>query len=254
MRPLPAAELLGAWEDCVALPPVQRALRLLTVATPATSVDELSRLSVGQRDRRLLRLRSSAFGDRMIARVDCPECGKELELDFSVTDVMTDRSDATEEEGESPGEVTFLKLTAGDFEAEFRLPDSRDLLEIARHESTVDTGKRLLLRRCVSVATRAGRKIDIERMPEEIVEEIVARMAREDPQADVRLDLRCPDCSHHWQPGFDIVSFVWAEVDSWARRLLADVHSLAGAYGWSEDEILRLSRSRRQAYLELVRA
>jgi hypothetical protein len=34
--------------------------------------------------------------------------------------------------------------------------------------------------------------------------------------------------------------------------LLAEVHVLAGAYGWSEDAILALSPSRRQHYIALV--
>jgi hypothetical protein len=34
--------------------------------------------------------------------------------------------------------------------------------------------------------------------------------------------------------------------------LLRDVHTLASAYGWKEDEVLHLTPARRHAYLELV--
>ena len=37
------------------------------------------------------------------------------------------------------------------------------------------------------------------------------------------------------------------------QRLLAEVHSLAFHYGWSEADILALPRPRRFAYLELLR-
>jgi hypothetical protein len=37
-----------------------------------------------------------------------------------------------------------------------------------------------------------------------------------------------------------------------ARSLLAEVHSLARAYGWTESEILALSPQRRSTYLEMV--
>jgi hypothetical protein len=80
------------------------------------------------------------------------------------------------------------------------------------------------------------------------------RFATSDPQADVQIQLLCPACSSTWEQDFDISSFLWAEIDTWARRLLADVHVLARAYGWDEDQILALSPLRRHAYLEMVSA
>ena len=38
-----------------------------------------------------------------------------------------------------------------------------------------------------------------------------------------------------------------------SNRLLAEIHSLAFHYGWSEDAVLDLPRPRRWAYLELLR-
>ena len=52
----------------------------------------------------------------------------------------------------------------------------------------------------------------------------------------------------------DIGCFVWAEIESRARRLLWEVHTLAAAYGWSEGETLALSSSRRANYIRLVQA
>jgi hypothetical protein len=78
-------------------------------------------------------------------------------------------------------------------------------------------------------------------------------MQEHDPGADVRIGLSCPACQHGWTLGFDIVSFIWGEIEDWAQRLLADVHVLAQAYGWSERDILALSPTRRQLYLEMVR-
>jgi hypothetical protein len=52
----------------------------------------------------------------------------------------------------------------------------------------------------------------------------------------------------------DIGRFLWTEVRRAATRLLGDVHTLAAAYGWSEQAILDLSAGRRAAYLELVGA
>ena len=53
---------------------------------------------------------------------------------------------------------------------------------------------------------------------------------------------------------FDVVSFLWAELEAWAVRTLQEVHTIAGFYGWSEEAILNLSSVRRQAYLRMLGA
>jgi hypothetical protein len=77
-------------------------------------------------------------------------------------------------------------------------------------------------------------------------------MAEADPGAWIELALGCPGCGEEWSAPFDIVSFLWAEVEARARELLEEVHALASAYGWGEGEVLALSPERREAYLELV--
>ena len=76
-------------------------------------------------------------------------------------------------------------------------------------------------------------------------------MAQADPQADLQLAFRCPDCGHEWQPLFDIARFLWQELHAWALHMLREVDTLAASYHWAEADILALSPRRRQAYLEL---
>ncbi|MGW4967776.1 hypothetical protein ACWEPL_62105, partial [Nonomuraea sp. NPDC004186] len=75
-----------------------------------------------------------------------------------------------------------------------------------------------------------------------------------DPLVDVELCLACPDCGLEWAESFDIVSYLWSELDGWCRRTLLEVHDLAAAYGWTEPQVLALSAWRRQCYLGLVRS
>jgi hypothetical protein len=77
-------------------------------------------------------------------------------------------------------------------------------------------------------------------------------MEESDPQADIRLDLSCLTCTHRWQEAFDIGTFFWIEIDAWARRTLEDVHAIARSYGWPQRDILDLSETRRQFYLDLI--
>ena len=139
----------------------------------------------------------------------------------------------------------------GEYEINFRLPNSSDLGTLVLGED-VATQKRSLVRRCVLNATRAGQPTAADQLPENVIGSLSERMSELDPQGDVQLALTCPQCSHQWQAPLDIVSFIWSEIHAWAMRLLRDVHVLASRYGWSEAEILALSPWRRQAYLELI--
>jgi hypothetical protein len=84
------------------------------------------------------------------------------------------------------------------------------------------------------------------------VERLAERLEECDSLAETLLDLRCPACKDEWQIAFDIASFLHAEVDAQARRLLREVHTLARGYGWHEAEILAMSARRRRDYLELL--
>jgi hypothetical protein len=126
----------------------------------------------------------------------------------------------------------------------FRLPDSNDLLAL-EHCGDIDEARQWLLERCVLPTS------DVRGLSPTLQAELAQAMALADPQADLQLAFRCPDCGHEWQPLFDIARFLWQELHAWALRMLREVDTLARAYHWTEDEILALSPRRRQAYLEL---
>jgi hypothetical protein len=65
-------------------------------------------------------------------------------------------------------------------------------------------------------------------------------------------ELTCDACGTRSSSAFDIRTFFWRELAARARHILLGVHELARAYGWRESEVLSLSPTRRQRYLELV--
>jgi hypothetical protein len=208
----------------------------------------LARLSVGERDARLLILRDQLFGPELACVTACPRCADRLELTFRVTDVLIPTA----------VEPPPLTLTLPGYELTFRLPDSTDLdaLWVAR-ESTGSadvTGSTdvaaVLLHRCIVDARREGVPCSPSQLPERVVHAIARRMAEADPQAEVELTASCLACDHSWLAPFDIAAFLWQEVDAWARRLLDDIHRLARAYGWREADVLALGPRRRQFYLD----
>lgn len=234
-------ELLDAWEHAGAQGPVKRSLLLLAAAWPEESLEGLARLSIGQRDARLLMLRESTFGPRLSCLAACPGCGESLELDVEVDDIRLASESA---EGD-------LLLSANGNEVRFRVPNSIDLATV-ESEHDLASARQVLLERCVLAAEHQGEPL--EEVPAEMVEAMVARMGEVDAQADVRLVLACPACSHQWESVFDIVPFLWSEIDAWAHRTLDEVHALASAYGWSELDILAMTPWRRRCYIEMVGA
>jgi hypothetical protein len=139
-----------------------------------------------------------------------------------------------------------------DFECQFRLPNSYDLALLTASQ-TAEDAYHSLVESCIQQVSRAGTPVSWDVLSSEVIDQLTQHMSDCDPQAEVLLNLDCPTCGHHWQAVFDIVSFFWAEIDVLAQRLLQEVHTLAKAYGWCEAEILAMTATRRQFYLDMVR-
>ena len=238
MRIPSAKELLYAWERGAGRPPLERALVLLHAATDTADGDPAA-YSIGERDRHLLELRESLFGQEMTALATCKGCSGRVEVAFQVRDVLL------------PTTHTTLKFTSGDYALEARLPNSTDLIALQSSPAGAPQPSHLLAR-CLLRAERAGQAIAADALPEEIRAVVSERMAEADPQAQVVLKLQCDGCGHAWREDFHIDAFLWSEVNSWAGRLLNEVHQLACAYGWSEAQILELGPLRRNLYLNMV--
>ncbi len=242
MRPITASELLWVWERGRSQPSHRQALLLLAAACPETKPEDLAGLSIGRRDAQLLTLRERLFGPRLVSIAGCPACDEKLELNFDVADVRIE----TDEEPKA-----LLELKIGGYEVLFRLPDSNDLAVLTAG-ADLEEGRDTLLKRCMTQVLLNGEEQPAEELPAEIVDAVTKRMSQADPQADVKLTLDCPACGHNWLAIFDIVSFLWSEIENWAQRILHDVHILARAYGWRETDILAMSAFRRQCYLEML--
>jgi hypothetical protein len=243
MRPLSASDVITVWELGQRLHPWQQAISLLSVACPNQSQQQLAMLSVGQRDRRLLALRQMTIGSQLNCITTCPKCGDRLEFALNLSDICV------AELTDTPNESQIVQIE--DFECQFRLPNSYDLtlLTAAR---TVEEAYYSLVECCVLRVSQADTLVSWKALPVEVMNRLIQHISDFDPQAEILLDLDCPNCQHQWQSMFDIVSFFWTELDALARRLLQEVHMLAKAYGWHEVDILSMTAARRQFYLDMV--
>jgi len=244
-----ASELLAVWERARAQPITMQALMLLEGCSPGAAREDLAKLSVGRRDALLLSLRELLFGARLNGLTACPRCGQTLEIGIETSDIHADVETLDPE---------LLTVTSGAYTARFRLPNSGDLAALAEDnvlESGEEPATRTLLFRCLVELRKNGRKQRVDSspaLPDALIDAIAAEMEKADPQANVQLALDCADCGHRWLSGFDIGSFLWNEIDNWARRVLREVFALASAFGWREADILAMSAGRRQLYLKMI--
>lgn len=231
-----AESLLACWEHGRRRHPLDRALLLHAAAAPGEDPNALADRTLGERNAALLRLRQSLFGDALKSCVDCPECGERLEFALSAVALLA-RSGPPDSEPERTH-----TWVAG---RRVRLPTTRDLTSVADEPDEASASRRLMQRLCEG---------DVSDDDAELQRELARALDEADPCMDFAIDLACPGCAHAWSAPFDVPAFLWEEIDARARRLLDEVHALARAYSWAEAEILRLSETRRRAYLERVLA
>lgn len=227
MQPLSASDLLRAWEVGHVLNLPQRALALLAAAQPGMLTEVLARLTLGERDAWLIDLREQCFGSAITAIATCPGCSEQVEMQFDVAALR------------APAACSDAVFTLTNDEMRFRAVNSLDVLALL--DAPSENPKRVLAERCVMGS--AGALTDAQ------VDAMAGVLREADSQAEVTIALTCPNCGHGWPALFDIVSFFWREIEAWAQRTLDDVHALASAYHWREEDILAMSAWRRQQYL-----
>ena len=226
--PVPGdAALLDAWERSSALERPWRELALLALAGE-TSADEAARLPVGERDRRLLALRTALFGPRIPCETRCAGCDERLELELDGEGIAAGAAAADGDGWIAGGSVGI------------RPPDSTDIAAALGADDPIAT----ILERCLDPGSPSASA--------SLRTAAIRRMAELDPGAEIWLQATCPVCGSSWTVLLDPAAIVVEEVDRHARQLLREVDQLARAYGWREPDILALSPARRRAYLGLA--
>lgn len=236
-------EVLNVWEVGVNKTLLEKSLHLLAVACSVTDLHDMASLSIGERDARLLQLREWMFGSRLMNRADCPECSEQVEWETDIGDIRLQAL-------EPKTSAKVFTLAVDGFIIRFRLPNSRDLFKV----TSDSINHKKLIAECILEVRCDQKELAADDLPDPIWEALSKRMGEEDPQADISMLLNCPVCAHHWASQFDIVSYLWLEIDHWAKHILYEVYVLARAFGWSEYDILSMSPQRRQLYLEMVRS
>ena len=237
MPSIETQKLLEVWETMWNRTPCEQAVGLVAATFPELSPSEVVALPIGRRDALLLRLRALLFGTRADMLARCPDCQEQCELTINVLDLELE-----------PTPLAPFSVAFKDREYLFRLPNSSDILRLSQHDTA--SPQCALIAGCYM--SGAADQEDEILSDKAFLNAVMEEMEEQDPQANIEFSLNCAHCHHCWDLPFDITSYLWSELNSWARRLLGEIHTLASTYGWSEGAILSMSTTRRQIYLNLA--
>jgi hypothetical protein len=215
----------------------------LLSASYSLNEEDLWDMSIGQRDSRLIQLRNQLFGSRVSLTALCPLCNQRVEWENDLKAVLLPSAFSGEPKKD-------FELDQDGFRIRFRLPTCHDIRKL-NPQRPPEKNSQQLISQCLLRAFKNESECELADLPESIVDAMEQRISEEDSQADIRFLLNCPSCFHKWESRFDIVSFLWAEINSWAVHLVREVYILAKSFGWAEQDILHMSTQRRQMYIEM---
>lgn len=234
--------LLDVWDSAICHSLLEKSLLLISKCFPSRSFNEVACLTIGERDACLFKIRKQLFGSELHNVTTCPQCRQRIEWQTSVDSLCRQGLDLI-------WEIKPLEIIYKGQQVRFRIPNSTDILEIMKIENP-DFRQRVLVERCLENASLPSSST--EGWPEDLMEAVIEKIEACDPLADITLDINCPDCGHRWTSCFDIMWFLWSEIDMWAKKLVQDVSVLAVNFGWSEHDILGMSHNRRNLYINQI--
>lgn len=191
------------------------------------------KIPVADRDYLLAEIYKYTYGAGIESSLNCSACGEKYELSFLLDDLVTHSGNRTnkitaDQEGFFCGE-------AGE---RFRLPTGED--EIAVMGAAPEEAETIMFNRCVT-QTGSVQKNEIMEMMENL-----------GPVLTTDIVVNCPECGTPQSVQFDMQQYLLTKIKNGRRKLAAEVHSIALAYGWSHKEILDLPITMRHTYAGFI--
>ncbi len=201
-------------------------------------------LTRGDRQVLALHLRADLYGDRLALLVRCPnvDCRQLADVDLRISEMF-------------PVAATpraWLECDTPSGAAEIREPTGADDEQIAAHPGSRASRVALLWSRLVVLDGRPLGAEEWPALPVATRHAIALALAQGTRRPDLAFVSRCPMCDAGLEFVIDPFALLARDLRGNGERLLAEVHALAFHYHWHETEILKLPRTRRWRYIELI--
>jgi hypothetical protein len=185
-----------------------------------------------------LLIRRAWIGESIRTGGTCPEpgCGERFDVSFPVSPYLAYHR-PRRPRGVVPAPVGGWFTLAGS-DVRFRIPSVGDVLAAAAAE---DPGLGL-----------AARCIDPPGVPSPVSRRIDRALSALAPSLEGVVGGNCPTCGAALSLAFDPLAYTLAELRDAFQSVYAETHALASAYGWTEEAILAMPRSRRRRYAALI--
>lgn len=225
-------ELTGAQEmklSGVDTGSVQQLLTDMFSGSPDTSL-RADQLTASDRDALLAALHRKYWGDRIVSSLCCSGCDEFFDLTFSLSGLQRH---LTENHYEWSLSGNALVLHGGNNVTIPVSAQEQAVSNLARADALVELAK--------SIGINA-----------EGIEQAAEQLEKIAPIIDLELDASCPECATLHKAAFDIQTFVLQRLINERELLLAEIHLIASAYGWSLTEILALPRDTRKSMARMI--
>ena len=195
---------------------------------------------VGARIASLLRI--AAATDRVTAfpvQLHCTsaDCQSRFEIELPLDTVI--------EHGATVADRVALTLADGR-RVTVRAPTGNDQREwrrrryVSQHEAALAIASRLVIEPQMPAIDPAA------------MDTIAAALAAADPLVSFTVSCTCPACGQPNETTVDLEMLALRRIAARRQALLEDVHALACAYGWTEQETLAIPSDRRAEYRQLI--
>lgn len=222
------------------LPPVMAVVALAdrVVTVRGGDAPDWARLPAVQLGAIALEICRAWISDRIVSEQRCPqaECAEKVDVSFAITSYVAHSRPRRPRNVAPDGDDGWYAL--GRVGVRFRVPTVQDLLAAAAAED--------------AARTLAARCLDPAAVPARVARAVDRALSAMAPSLDGLVGGACPACGAALAVRFDPVAYTLAELRDAFAGIYRETHTLASAYGWQEDVILRLPRARRQRYGAMI--
>lgn len=208
------------------------------VAGQAADARLLQSLSAGDRQFLMLQLEALIDDTPSWYTVNCTACGEAIQFQITPGSLPVKPAGAG---------YPRMPIQLGGQPMELRVPCGVDEEFIANQPVDSDDMPNLMLQRLLSCPD-PQQPVSVHQLSMAEREKLDRALDEMSPQVGLQADIECPCCAQQQQAEIDPYAWIVRET----AALDQDIHTIAWHYHWSEQEILRLPRNKRTAYLHMI--